>query len=129
MDAFVVYLKQVQAFLGFTNFYRQFICGYSNVAKPLTKLTGKSGGLWGEEQREAFEKLKSRIAEDAVLALPNDHGKYRLEADASEGAIGAILSQQQDGVWRPVAFISHSLNETERNYEIYDKECMLSCLR
>src|ERR1700749_3853067 len=117
-------VKQVQAFLGFTNFYRRFIRGYSEVAKLLTKLTGKSEWSWGDEQRRAFEGLKSLIAEDAVLALPTDDGRFRLEADASEGVIGAILSQQQDGVWRPVAFMSHSLTETERNYEIYDKEML-----
>jgi hypothetical protein len=117
-------VKQVQAFLGFTNFYRRFIRGYSEVAKPLTKLTGKTSWVWGDEQRKAFQKIKDQIAEDAVLALPNDTGKFRVEADASEGAIGAILSQKQNDEWRPVAFISHSLTETERNYEIYDKEML-----
>ena len=117
-------VKQVQAFLGFTNFYRRFIRGYSDVAKPLTRLTGKTGWSWGDEQRAAFKGLKARIAEDAVLALPTDDGKFRLEADASEGVIGAVISQEQEGVWRPVAFMSHSLSETERNYEIYDKEML-----
>lgn len=75
-------LKQTQAFLGFTNFYRRFVRGYSEVAKPLTRLTGKEEFSWGEEQKIAFQKLKDRIAEDAVLALPTDHGKFKLEADA-----------------------------------------------
>jgi reverse transcriptase-like protein len=47
-----------------------------------------------------------------------------VEADASEGAVGAVLSQEQEGQWRPVAFMSHGLSETERNYEIYDKEML-----
>jgi hypothetical protein len=72
----------------------------------------------------AFQKLKERITEDVVLALPTDDGKFRLEADTSDGATGAVLSQEQDGVWRPVAFMSHGLNETECNYEIYDKEML-----
>jgi len=117
-------VKQVQAFLGFTNFYRRFIRGYSELAKPLTRLTGKGGWVWGNEQRQAFTGIKSRVAEDAVLALPADDGKFRLEADASEGAIGAVLSQIQDGTWRPVGFMSHSLSGTERNYEFYDKEML-----
>ena len=117
-------VKQVQAFLGFVNFYRRFIRGFSDVAKPLTKLTGKAGWTWGDDQRNAFAELKRRVAEDVVLALPTDDGKFRLEADASEGATGAVLSQEQDGKWRPVAFMSHGLNETERNYEIYDKEML-----
>ena len=98
------------------------------MAKPLTSLTEKSGWRWGEEQQAAFEKLKQRIAEDAVLALPNDFGQFHLEADASEGATGTILSQKQDDVWCPVAFISHGLTETEGNYEIYDKEMLVIIL-
>ncbi|CAK5281960.1 unnamed protein product [Mycena citricolor] len=117
-------VKQVQAFLGFTNFYRRFVRGYAEVAKPLTRLTGKAGWSWGADEHAAFDGLKKRIAEDAVLALPNDTGQYRLEADASEGATGSVLSQNQDGIWRPIAFISHALTETERNYEIYDKEML-----
>ena len=59
-----------------------------------------------------------------MLALPTETGKFRVEADASEGAIGAILSQEQEGKWRPVAFLSKALTATERNYEIYDKELL-----
>jgi hypothetical protein len=111
-------LKQTQAFLGFVNFYRRFVRGYSEVAKPLTKLTGKMGWSWGVEQKEAFQKLKNRIAEDVVLALPTDEGKFRLEADASDGATGAVLEQEQEGEWRPVAFQSHGLNDTELELEL-----------
>src|SRR3954454_11958600 len=47
-----------------------------------------------------------------------------IECNASEGVLGAILSQKQDDKWRPVAFLSKALNLTERNYEIYDKELL-----
>jgi hypothetical protein len=117
-------LKQTQAFLGFVNFYQRFVRGYSEVAKLLTKLTGRMGWSWGTEQKEAFQKLKNRIPEDVVLALPTDEGKFQLEADASNGATGAVLEQEQEGKWCPVAFQSHGLNETERNYEIYNKEML-----
>jgi hypothetical protein len=117
-------LKQTQAFLGFVNFYRRFVRGYSEIAKPLTKLTGKMGWSWGAEPKEAFQKLKNRIAEDVVLALPTDEGKFQLEADASERATRAVLEQEQEGEWHPVAFQSHGLNDTERNYKIYDKEML-----
>ena len=93
-------VKQVQSFLGFVNFYRRFVRGYSDIARPLTKLTGKAGFSWGDEQKKVFEELKCRIAEDVVLALPTDDGKFRVEADASDGATGAVLSQEQDGMWR-----------------------------
>ena len=81
--------------------------------------------MWTVLQEEAFVGLKMRIGEEVVLAIPADEGKYRVETDASDFAMGAVLSQQQkDGTWRPVAFISKSLNPAERNYEIYDKELL-----
>jgi hypothetical protein len=59
-----------------------------------------------------------------VLAIPNEIGKFRLECDSSEYAIGAVPSQQQQDVWRPIAFLSKTLQETQRNYQIYDKELL-----
>ncbi len=115
---------QLQSFLGFTNFYRRFIKGYSKVVKPMTQLTGNDPWTWGKSQQDAFEELKRLLAKEVVLAIPTETGKFRVEADASEGAIGAVLSQEQDGKWRPVAFLSKSLTVTERNYEIYDKELL-----
>ncbi len=64
------------------------------------------------------------MAEDVILTIPNETDPFMVEANASEGAIGAVLSQKQNGKWRPVAFISKSLSVTERNYEIYDKELL-----
>ena len=61
--------------------------------------------------------------------MPNDDGKYQVEADSSDYATGAILSQEQsDGKWKPVAFLSKTLSETKRNYQIYDEE-MLAVMR
>ena len=121
--------KEVQQFLGFANFYRRFIEGYGKIAKPLTELTGKLDWKWGTSQEEAFDEIKRRMCNAPVLSLPNDNGKFRVETDSSDFATGAILSQEQlDGKWKPVAYSSHALNPTERNYEIYDKE-MLAIMR
>ena len=117
--------KELQQFLGFVNFYQQFIEGFARIAKPLTKLTGKEEWLWEREQTDAFQGLKHQIAKEITLAIPADEGQFRIEVDASDFAMGGILSQQQkDETWRPIAFISKSLNSTERNYEIYDKEML-----
>jgi len=59
-----------------------------------------------------------------VLALPRPTGQFRLEADSSDYAIGAVLSQLQDNKWHPIAYLSKALTETQRNYEIYDKEML-----
>ena len=92
----------------------------------MTRLTGKEEWTWGEMQQQAFEGLKNQIANKIVLAIPSDEGQFRIEVDASDFAMGGILSQQQkEGIWHPIAFISKSLNSAERNYKIYDKEMLV----
>ena len=73
--------------------------------------------------------MKKRFIEELVLAALDLDKKMRMEADASDYAIGRVLSMKcEDKLWRPVAFLSKSLNEMERNYEIHDKE-MLAIIR
>jgi len=59
-----------------------------------------------------------------VLSLPRREGKFRVETDASGHAIGGVLSQEQDGKWKPIAFSSRTMQPVERNYKIYDKELL-----
>ena len=69
-------------------------------------------------------KLKRLIASEEVTAQPCPIGKFRLEVDASGYALGGVLSQLQDDKWRSVAFILHTMTDTELNYDIYDKELL-----
>jgi hypothetical protein len=119
-------VKQVQAFLGFCNFYRRFIHNYSTMARPLFDLTKKeSPFLWGAAQEAAFRTLIHAFTTAPVLALPDHSKPFRLITDASDFATGAIL-EQPDALnrWHPVAFHSKSLQPAERNYEIHDKELL-----
>ena len=66
---------------------------------------------------------------EPVLAILDIDREIRVEADASDYATGGVLSTKcKDGKWRPVAFISKSLNAMEQNYKIHDKE-MLAVIR
>ena len=114
-------LKELQSFLGFGNFYRQFIEDYSKIAKPLNQLTGKEEWKWGAEQQTTFNTLQRVITERPVLVIPVDNEPYRVEADSSNFTLGTVLSQRQSNKWHPVAYLSRSLTEAERNYEIYDR--------
>jgi len=84
---------------------------------------------WGNEQQEAFKQLKQVFMSRPLLVVLDIDKEFRVEADASNFATGGVLSiKYEDNKWRLVAYISKSLNETERNYEIYDKE-MLTVIR
>ena len=117
-------VKDMESFLGFANFYRRFIQNFSHTAKPLNKLKGKKDWKWEEKHQRAFEELKRKTTSQPVLGLPRREGKFRVETDASGHAIGGVLSQEQEGKWKPIAFLSRTMQPAERNYEIYDKELL-----
>jgi len=90
----------------------------------LNKLKGKKEWKWEKEHQEAFEELKGKITSQLVLSLPRREGKFRVEMNASGHAIGGVLSQEQDGKWKPIAFLSRMMQSAEQNYEIYNKELL-----
>ena len=116
--------RDVQSFLGFCNFYRRFIHHFADIARPLNNLTGNTPFSWTADCQTSFDKLKTLLTSDPILIIPNDSDKFRLEADASKYAAGAVLSQQRDGKWRPVGYSSDAFNSTQRNYDIYDRELL-----
>ena len=123
-------VKDVQKFLGLANYYCRFIEGFATVARPLHNLVKKNKKWeWTDREEKAFKELKERFTKELVLAAPDIDKKMRMEVDVSDYTTGGVLSMEcEDGLWRPVEFLSKSLNETERNYEIHDKE-MLAIIR
>ena len=92
--------KEVQSFLGFTNFYQRFIEGFSHIAHPLFNLIkADSVFRWSSEEQMAFDNLRDKIVSTLILTLPDNSRPYRVEADSSDFATGAVLSQQctEDG--------------------------------
>jgi len=59
-----------------------------------------------------------------VLSLLKREGKFRVELDASGHAIGEVLSQEQKEKWKPIAFLSRTIQLAKRNYKIYNKELL-----
>lgn len=115
--------KEIQSFLGLVNYYRKFITGTSEIALPINKLLRKDAKFeWSRECQEAFEKLKEAILSPPVLAYPDFSKPFLLTTDASGGAIGAVLSQGENGEDRPIAFASRSLNDAETRYSTIEKE-------
>lgn len=112
--------KQLKSFLGITGFYRKFIKDYSKIAYPLIKYLTKDLKINTKDPQfiEAFEKLKILISSHPILKFPNYEKQFTVTTDASDYAIGAVLSQ--DG--HPVCYVSRTLNKHEKKYSVTDKE-------
>ena len=108
--------KEVQSFLGFTNFYRRFIKDFSEHARPLFDLTqNDSKWHWEAAKQSAFDKLKRNVMSAPVLISLDMTKPFRIEADSSDFATGTVLSQisSEDDKWHPVVFFSKSLSLVE----------------
>jgi RNase H-like domain found in reverse transcriptase len=117
--------KEIQAFLGFANFYQGFIEGFSHHAWSLFKLTKKdSKWSWGERKQQAFNGLKQFTS--TPILFTNDDLPYRMEVDSLDVARGAVLSQKspEDDKWHQITFYSKSLTPVERIYDIHNKEML-----
>ena len=117
---------QVMVFLGLTNYLRKFVDGFAEMALPLYKLCKKDTQFnWRPECQEAFEALKKAISTVPVLKHVDPEEPMQVETDASNFAVGSVLSQEDtEGQQRPCAYYSRSLTAPERNYTTYDKELL-----
>ena len=90
-------VKDVQKLLGLANYYRRFIEGFTSIARPLHDMVKKDQKWdWTERQEEAFRELKERFTKELVLAAPDLDKKMRMEVDASDYAMGGILSMEEE---------------------------------
>ena len=116
---------EVRALLGMGSYYRRFIRDYSEKMQPLIQLTKKHQKFdWTPACQEAFEQLKRALTGPEIMAYPKDEGEFILDTDASGTAIGAVLSQIQDGRERVIAYGSKILGKAERNYCVTDRELL-----
>ena len=113
---------QLLSFLGFANYYREFIRGYTDKMYPMQKLMHNKGKKfeWNEEAQTAFENIEWELCQAPLLGMPREKGIYVLDTDASVVAISGILHQEHK--WngrtfiRPIAYGSKVLSDTEMKY-------------
>lgn len=118
-------VKDVQSFLGMANSNRRFIANFSEIVKPLTSLLKKDVPFkWSSIQDVSFNRLKTSFTNAPILTNPDPSLQFILETDASDFALGAVLSQRHEGELHPVCFYSRSLTTAELNYNIHDKELL-----
>lgn len=125
--------KEVRSFLGFASYYRRFVEGFARIAAPLHQLVARLeagrvkskgraswlGDNWNPECQQSFQSLKERLICAPVLAYADFTKPLILEIDASQGGLGAVLAQEQNGHRKPIAFASRGLRPTERNMSNY----------
>ena len=113
-------VTELRRFMGMINQMNKFSPNIAYISKPLWELlNSKTSWTWTSAHEEAFTKLKRKISSPLVHVLYDVDAKT--SADASVYGIGAVLMQQQQETWQPVAFASWTLNEAESRYAQIEK--------
>ena len=115
--------KGCQSFAGIVNFVSIFCPELQKLLNPIYELT-KKGKLfiWGDEQQQAFDKIKNRLLNPPVLSMPDKRGRFLLYSDTSKHATGSALYQVQNGKPKLIAYASKRMPEAVRNYSITELE-------
>lgn len=117
--------KQIKGFLGLLGYYRRFINNFAKITKPLTKCLKKGAKIEHDQEfLDCFESCKNLLINEPILQYPDFSKPFNLTTDASNVALGAVLSQGPPGRDLPVAYASRTLNDSERNYSTIEKECL-----
>ena len=116
-------VRDLQCFLGFANFYHNFIRSYSKVALPLTKLSQKNQTfVCMTSASDAFDSLKQAFTSAPILVHVDLEKPFIIEVDTFDFALGSVVSQiAHDEKLHPIAFHSRKFEPVEINYENHDK--------
>ena len=116
---------ELRRFLGMVNQLRKFSKNIAEFTKPLRELLSKKCSWhWGHTQDQAFANIKSELSRPTILTLYDPAKETKVTADASSYGLGAVIMQRQDSQWRPTAYASRSMNETEQRYAQIEKEAL-----
>ena len=117
--------REIKSFLGLLGYYRKFIRDFAKITKPFTKCLKKSAKVeLTEEYRNAFKKCQTLLTNDPILQYPDFDKEFIITTDASDIAVGAVLSQGNIGTDKPVCYASRTLSDTETNYTTSEKELL-----
>ena len=118
-------VKEIRSFLGHAGFYRRFIRDFSKIARPLCRLLEKDTKFnFDESYQSSFEENISRLVEAPIMAKPDWNKEFEIMCDASDYAMGAILGQKIDKMFRAIYYASKTFNEAQENYSTIEKEML-----
>ncbi len=116
-------VRDVRAFLGMAGYYRQCVPAFADIAAPLVRLTRKNAKFtWDDACQAAFDMLKEKLVSADVMIYPDKDKPYILHTDASDFAVGAILTQDVNGLDRHIQYVSKALTESQRKWPAITKE-------
>ena len=116
---------EVRSFLGLCSYYRRFVKDYAHITTSLNQLMGThSPFIWTDECQEAFDCLKEKLCSPPILALPEPGKTFIVDTDASNTAIGGVLSQKDEQGERVIAYFSKTLSQPEKNYCVTRRELL-----
>lgn len=119
--------RKLREFLGLVNFYHRFIPHCADILQPLHTLLAsahKNILQWNEASLQAFSTIKQALAEVSLLSHPHTDVPTNIMTDASDTAVGAVLQQQINDEWKPIAFFSKRLKPAETRYSTFDRELL-----
>lgn len=117
--------KHVASFVATCSWYRKFISGFSDIARPLTNLLKKGAKFrFGVEEKQAFETLKIKLTSAPLLIQANYDQPFVIRTDASAYALGAVLLQGQGQQEQPIEYASRLLTSAEKNYSAVEREAL-----
>jgi transposase len=120
--------RELKRFLGTASWYRRFVPNFSTLAAPLNLLTstGKKAPpfRWNDEANVAFNKIKQALVSSPILTCPDFSKTFSVHCDASNFGIGAMLTQEDNGIEKPIAYFSRSLSKQQQNYSITERELL-----
>ncbi|KAK4517547.1 uncharacterized protein ATC70_000887 [Mucor velutinosus] len=122
-------VQEVRQFVGLAQHYRRFCPNFSSVAAPLTELTHGNGAkkraiVWNDQCEVSFKAIKQMLTSSPLLKLPDMSKPYRIETDASDFGVGAVLLQEDpdSSTWLPIAYESKKLSQAEQKLPAQERE-------
>ena len=118
-------LKGIRSFSGHAGFYGRFIKDFSKIARPLCRLLEKDTRFnFDDSCKAAFEEIKIILVQAPIMAAPEWDQEFEVMCDASDFAMGAVLGQRKEKIFRAIYYASRTFNEAQENYSMTEKEML-----
>ena len=118
-------VKGIRSFLGHAGFYRRFIKDFSKISRPLCRLLEKDAKFdFDESYRSAFEEIKSRLVSAPIMLTPSWSNEFEIMCDANDYAMGAVLGQRTEKIFKAIYYASKTFNEAQEDYSTTEKEML-----